>query len=395
MSGPVTLVFQKPGLPACIILLSLFLHGATAQEAEPQPPMATVGIVTLHSASRPLVHQLPGRVVAIRTAEVRARVTGILQQRVFQQGSFVKKGDILFRIEPELFEVRVASAGAALQKAIAVRENAKRQLERQMKLRQSDAVSEATYDAAVATLAEAEADVGLQQAAVDEARINLGHTEVRAPISGIIGGALVTEGALVTAEGTAALATIQQIDSVYVDFTQSAEERIALKRAIVSGSPDQDSSQTSNLELLFGDGEVYSRPGRLLFSNVRVDPDTGKVTLRAEFPNPDGNLLPGMFVRVRLSSAMQRQAFLLPQRAVQRNSEGNPQVFVVSQDGVARLRDVTLGEATGSDWVVISGLVDGERVVVEGGEKIGSGTQVETEPWQRETLPFHSEASHE
>jgi membrane fusion protein (multidrug efflux system) len=328
------------------------------------------------------VNELPGRIAATRTAEVRARVSGILQERVFQQGSMVKKGDVLFRIEPRLFRVRVESAEASLQKAKAVQANARQQLERQKTLMDRNVTSGVAYDEAVANLAQANADVGLAEAALAEARINLDYTEVRAPITGIIGGALVTEGALVTAEGASALALIQQVDPVYADFTQSAQELLALKRAVEQKTLASPAPGEARVELVMDDGTVYGQPGRLLFASASVAPTTGQVTLRAEFPNSKGDLLPGMYVRVRLEQAVRQAGVTVPQRAVVRTPTGEAQVYVLGDDNTAQARPVTLGRSLGQDWVVEAGLDGSERIVVDGVQKVQAGGKVAPEPWK-------------
>ncbi len=305
-----------------------------------------------------------------------------LQARVFTQGTPVKEGDVLYRIDPKLFQVRVASAEASLRRAKAVQQNAKQQFERQKILHERDATSGVNWDAATATLAQADADVALAEAALAEAKINLDYAEVRAPISGIIGGALVTEGALVTADGTQNLALIQQVDSVYVDFTQSAQDLLTLKRAVEEGKLASPAPGEARVELVFDDGGLYSEAGRLLFASASVDSTTGQVTLRAEFPNPKHDLLPGMYVRVRIAQAVREGAITIPQRAVTRARDGKAQVYLVSEGGIAETRDVELGQALGSEWIVESGLKEGERVVVDGVQKVRVGGKVVPEPWK-------------
>lgn len=344
------------------------------------PPPA-VGVLQIKAHPVPVMSELPGRIAATRISEVRARVSGILQERIFQQGSLVHQGDVLYRIDPKLFQVRVASAKAALQKARAVQANAKQQLERQRSLRERNVSTAVDYDTAAVNLAQADADVAAQEAVLDEAEINLDYTQVRAPITGIIGGALVTEGTLVTAEGASNLALIQQINPVYADFTQSAQDLLALKRAVSEGKLQSPAPGQASVELVFDGGKSYSKPGKLLFSNANVDPNTGQVTLRAEFPNPDGDLLPGMYVRVRIEQAVQKSGITIPQRAVTRDAEGNPQIFVLSADQTAQVRKIVLGGSLGTEWIVVSGLNDGETIIAEGGQKVAPGGKVAAEPW--------------
>jgi membrane fusion protein (multidrug efflux system) len=365
---------------AIALLLSLASGNAIAQDPGAMPPPA-VGVVTLEGKAVPVVNELPGRIAATRVSEVRARVSGILQERVFEQGALVKEGDVLYRIDPRLFRVRVASAEASLERARATQANARQQLERQRTLRDRNAATGVEFDTAALTLAQADADVALAEAALEEARINLDYTEVRAPITGIIGAALVTEGALVTADGTSSLALIQQVDPVYADFTQSAEELLKLKRAVASGELASAAPGEARVDLVFDDGSVYGEPGRLLFASANVDPNTGQVTLRAEFPNGKGDLLPGMYVRVRIEQAIRKNALTVPQRAVTRNEAGQAQVFVVGKEDMAELRNVVLGRAIDTDWIVESGLKSGEKIVVDGVQKVQPGGKVVPEPW--------------
>lgn len=374
---------QLPRLKACLIattILALAGTSSLAQEGAEMPP-AAVGVIDLKSHAVPVVSELPGRVAATRISEVRARVSGILLERVFEQGALVKAGDVLYRIDPKLFRVRVASAEASLRRAEATRQNAQVQLDRQKSLHQKNVASAVDYDTAAVNLAQADADVALAQAALEEARINLEYTDVRAPITGVIGGALITEGALVTADATSNLALIQQIDPVYADFTQSAQELLGLKRAVTDGTLASPAPGQASVELVFDSGEVYGRKGRLLFSSANVDATTGQVTLRAEFPNPTGDLLPGMYVRVRVEQAIRQNTITVPQRSILRTQDGKARVFVVEAGDIARLRNVELGQSLGQEWVIERGLKDGEKVVVDGVQKVQSDTKVAPEPW--------------
>ncbi len=364
------------------------IHAYAQESGETPPPV--VGVLKIKAQPVPVTNELPGRVAATRISEVRARVSGILQERIFEQGSLVRQGDVLYRIDPKLFQVRVASAKAALQKAKAVQANAKQQLERQRLLRARNVASAVDFDTASVNLAQADADVATQQAALDEAQINLDYTQVRAPITGIIGGALATEGTLVTAEGASNLALIQQIDPVYADFTQSAQDLLALKRAVSEGKLQDPAPGQASVELVFDGGKTYSRRGKLLFSNANVDPNTGQVTLRAEFPNPDGDLLPGMYVRIRIEQAVQKSGITIPQRAVTRDTEGNAQIFAVASDQTAQVRKITLGASIGSEWIVLSGLKDGETIVVDGIQKVTPGGKLVAEPWTPRTADPHT-----
>lgn len=353
-----------------------------ADESTTSPP--TVAVLKLATRPIAIINELPGRIAATRIAEVRAQVTGILQERVFEQGAHVKAGDLLYRIDPSLFRARVASAAAMLQKAEAIQANAQQQYERQKELRARNVASGASFDAAAAALAQSNAEVALANAALEEAKINLGYTEVRAPISGIIGAALVTEGALVsTSEANQNLARIEQIDPVYADFTQSSAELRALKRAVDEGRLESPAAGQARVELVFDDGSVYPHTGKLLFSSANVDAMTGQVTLRAEFSNPNGDLLPGLYVRVRIKQAVRDDAITIPQRAVLRTQDGRPQVFVVSADGTVESRDIQLGPSLGSNWVVDAGLRSGEQVIIDGIQKAQAGQKVTVEAWTR------------
>ncbi|EJJ28661.1 RND family efflux transporter, MFP subunit [Rhizobium sp. CF142] len=367
---------------AATTLLALTAGQTFAQEGGMQMPPAAVGVVEMKAHAVPVINELPGRIAATRVSEVRARVSGILQERVFEQGTLVKQGDVLYRIDPRLFRVRVASAEATLQRANATQQNARLQLERQQNLKERNIATGIDYDTAAVAVAQADADVASAEAGLDEARINLDYTEVRAPITGIIGGALVTEGALVTADGTSNLALIQQIDPVYADFTQSAQDLLSLKRAVAEGKLESAAPGEARVELVFDDGSLYAEPGRLLFASANVDPNTGQVTLRAEFPNKHGDLLPGMYVRVRIEQAVRQDALTVPQRAVTRNEAGQAQVYVLAEGNKAELRPVTLGQVLGSEWVVEQGLKPGETVIADGVQKVQPGATVAPEPWK-------------
>lgn len=363
------------------VAVQLAAGPARAQDPGQMPPTG-VSFVTLAARDIPVTNELPGRIAPVRIAEVRSRVTGIIQQRVFEQGSLVKAGDVLYRIDSSLFKVRVASARASLQKAQATELNASQQLERQRVLRERNASSDVEYENAAAVHATAKADVALAQAALDEAEINLGYTEVKAPISGIIGGALVTEGALVNADSGDPLATIQQIDPVYADFTQPAGDLLSIRREIAAGRLDAPPADKAKVELVFDDGSVHEQPGTLLFSSATVDSTTGQVTLRAEFPNPDRDLLPGLYVRVRIEQAVRKNALSIPQRAVLRDATGAATVFVVGAENKAEAKQLKLGPAQTGEWIVEEGLGAGDKVIVEGGQKLQPGMVVAPEEWR-------------
>lgn len=378
-----TRTFLTRPLRLLTLALAAQLVAAPAGAQDPgQMPPTGVSFVTLEARDIPVTNDLPGRIAPVRIAEVRSRVTGIIEQRVFEQGSLVKAGDVLYRIDSRLFKVRVESARAALQKAQATEVNAGQQLERQRVLRGRKAGSDVDFENAAAAQATAAADVALAQAALDEAAINLGYTEVKAPISGIIGGALITEGALVNADSGDPLATIHQIDPVYADFTQAAGDLLSIRREIASGKLAAPLEDKAKVQLIFDDGSVHEKPGSLLFSSTTVDSTTGQVTLRAEFPNSSRDLLPGLYVRIRIEQAIRKNALSIPQRAVMRDATGAAMVYVVGAENKAEARPLTLGPALAGEWIVEKGLAAGDKVIVEGGQKLMPGTVVAPEEWK-------------
>lgn len=368
-----------------ILTLATLLVGATspgfAQEQQALPP-TPVSIVTLTPEPLPVISDLPGRIAATRTAEVRPRVSGIVVERVFEQGSVVEEGDVLYRIDPAQFRVRVASAEATLARARAALRDAQDKLARQERLRERDVSAEIQLENAITATAQAEADVAIAEANLAEAQLNLDYTEVTAPISGTIGRALVTEGALVTAQ-TDMMARIQQFDPVYADFTQSSAELRRLRKAMATGELIATAPNEASVQLFFDDGEAYQHRGRLLFSEATVDSTTGQVTLRGEFPNPNGELLPGLYVRVRIEQAVRDDALAIPQMSVLRDAQGNPQVYVVREDDTVELRTIRLGQSIGNRWIVEDGLAPGERVVVAGAQKLFPDAKVAPEPWRQ------------
>lgn len=343
-------------------------------------PPTPVSVLELKPEPLPVINELPGRVSATRLAEVRPRVSGIVVERVFEQGSRVKAGDVLYRIDPAQFRVRVASAEATLARAKASQMNSQVQLKRQQQLRDRNIATGVELDNAVTTAAQADADVAVAEASLAEAKLNLDYTEVRAPIDGTIGRATVTEGALVTAQ-TDVMATIQQLDPVYADFTQSSAELRRLKMQMAAGQLVATNANEARVQLFFDDGTQYAHPGKLLFSEASVDQTTGQVTLRGEFPNTEGELLPGLYVRIRIEQAVRENAIAIPQMAVQRDALGNAQVYVVKDDGTAELRTVKLGQTIGSRWLVNDGLKAGEKLVVVGSQKLFPNAKVAPQPW--------------
>lgn len=354
--------------------------GQSAPPAAPPPP--EVGVVVATPASVGVVSELPGRTESSRVAQVRARAAGIVQRRLFTEGSEVRAGQPLFRIDDAPFRAALASAQAAQARAEANLLQTRAQAERYKPLAEAKAVSEQEYIAAQAAFKQAEADVASAKAAVQTAQINLGFTNVTSPISGRIGRALVTEGALVGQGEATPLAVVQQIDPLYVNFTQSADEVLRLRSAIASGRFQSAGSAGSvAVSLVLDDGSVYPQRGKLLFSDLSVDPATGQIALRAEIPNPKGALLPGLYVRVRLAQAELPAGIALPQQAVQRGSGGDT-VMVVAADGKVAPRPVKVSLGPNRQWVVLEGLAGGEQVVVDGFQKIRPNSPVKPVPWQ-------------
>jgi membrane fusion protein, multidrug efflux system len=350
-----------------------------AEQVAPGPPQ--VRVITLRPVPRPYMRELPGRIAPTRVAEVRARVAGIVLERTFQQGADVNAGDVLYRIDPVRFEVELKAAEAALAKAEAVLEQTEQQAKRMEKLISGQATTQANYEVAVATFRQAQADVAARKADVARAKLDLDYTTVRSPISGRIGRALVTEGALVGQGEATHLATVQQLDPVYADFTQSAGELQQLRRDLESGALEQVSPDAAKVRLMLDDDTPYRLPGRLLFSDASVDPGTGQVTLRGEFPNPKGELLPGMYVRVQIVQGTDGDALAVPQQAVQRDDAGGSQVYIVRADNRVVLKPVRAGRIVDAEWQVLDGVEPGERVVVEGFQKFQAGDLVDPVAW--------------
>ncbi len=377
--------FLRRCAAVCLVVLVAGCNDEkTAADAAPrQAPAIELGTVLVKTETLAVTNNLPGRIAPTRIAEVRARVPGIVVQRVFQQGSIVKQGDVLYRIDPAPFQVRVESAAATLKRAEAAQLQARQQADRIAELRARNVASTQQNESATAALAQADADVAGARAGLASAQLDLEYSEVKAPISGRIGRALITEGALVGSGAADNLATIQQLDPVYADFTQSAGDLLALRRALKRGALSSSDPETANVRLLFDDGSAYKHAGQLLFSEATVDATTGQVTLRGEFPNPDGDLLPGLYVRVVIEQGMQANALTVPQQAIQRNGNGQAQLYILNADGSLELRPVTAGRVVEHGLVINEGLKAGEQVVVEGFQKIRPGARFTGKPWQR------------
>lgn len=369
---------------ACGLVLALAACGKT--EAPKGPPGAgmpppEVGVVTVEPRDVGLLTELPGRLEASRVAQVRARVAGIVEKRLFKEGSDVKAGQPLFTIDAAPYAAAVQSAQATLARAQANLSQSSSLAGRYKPLLEANAVSQQEYANAVAAQQAGQADVAAAKAAIATAQINLKYASVVAPISGRIGRALVTEGALVGQGEATPLAVVQQINPLFVNFTQSAAQVMDLRRAMEQGRLKRASGQdAASVRLVLEDGSEYGEPAKLLFSDLTVDASTGQITLRAEVPNPGMRLLPGLYVRVRLEQAQASNAVLLPQQAVTR-AAGGDSVLVVAADGKAQPRTVKLGGQQNGNWVVLEGLEKGEQVVVDGFQKIRGTAPVKPVPW--------------
>jgi len=365
---------------AAMLPLMLAACGKEEQGFNPGPPQ--VSVITVQPRRAPVVSELPGRVDAVRDAQIRARVTGIVQRIEFQQGGDVKKDQLLFKIDPAPYQAAYDQAAAQLKQAQANLYSAKALADRYAPLVKANAISKQDYDNAVASYRQAEAAVAAARASQAAARINLDYTSVTSPIDGRIGRPLVTEGALVEGTSATQMALVQQLDPVYVDFTQSTVELAALRRAFDAGKLQRVGGDGARVTVLQEDGTPYPQPGKLLFTGITVDPSTGQVNLRAEVPNAGHVLLPGMYVRVRIEQGVDEQALLVPQQALQRTPDGL-QSLVVVRDGKAEQVPVTTGNVIDNQWPVTSGLKPGDTVVVEGFQKIRPGAPVQATPWTK------------
>ena len=361
-----------------LVAASMLMGCGKEAGGPPSPP--EVGVITLAPRAIEITDQLPGRTTAYRVAEVRPQVTGIVQKRLFVEGSEVKAGEQLFQIDAGSYRAAYESADAALKRAEAQAVTAKLLEERYAPLIAANAVSKQENDDAIAARARAEADVAAARAQVANARINVVYTQVLSPITGRIGRALVTEGALVTSAQQSPLATVQQLDPIYVDITQSSIELLRLQRQLSSGELTRHDNNEAEVGLTLEDGTVYAERGRLKVSEVSVDPSTGSVLLRAVFPNPKRELLPGMFVRAQLTRGTRAAALLVPQRGVSRNAKGEATVMVVDKEDKVNERVVTADRAIDGEWLITDGLTAGERVVLDGLQKVKPGAPVKTVP---------------
>ena len=346
-----------------------------------QPTEPDVSVITVKPQARSIVRELPGRIAPTRVADVRPRVSGIIVERLFRQGSEVKEGDPLYRIDQRPFEVEVQANQAALAKAQATHERAAQQARRIAFLAKERTAPEIENEKAIAAEKESAADVEARQADLARARLSLDYSTIRAPIDGIVGAAQLSEGALVVQNDTATLASIQQIDPVYADFTEPVSELLRLRRAFEAGDLERIAPDAIKVRLVLDDGTLYPIAGKLLFSEAKVEANTGQVTLRGEFANPKRELLPGMYVRVRIEQGIDSDAIAVPQQAVQRNSGGASEVFVVKDDNRVAPQPIRTGAVQDGQWLVTDGLKAGDKVVVEGFQKFVAGDKVKPLIW--------------
>jgi membrane fusion protein (multidrug efflux system) len=378
MHGPQT-IFRNLSF-ALAALGALFAAGCSKPAAGPPPGPPKVGIVTLAPERVVLTTELPGRTSPYLVAEVRPQVSGLLQERRFEEGADVRAGQLLYQIDPAPYRAAVSQAEAALAMAEANLPAARARAERLRGLEEVHAVGAQDVEDAQAAYQRAEASVAASRAALESARINLAWTPVQAPISGRTGRSSVTVGALVTAYQPISLVTIQQLDPMYVDVQQSSADLLRLRRVLSSGQLSRDANSTKRVRLVLDDGTPYSHLGTLKFHDVTVEPTTGSVTLRLVFPNPEQILMPGMFVRAIIEEGAEDHAILAPQQGISHDSRGNAVALVVGADSTAQQKMLKLGRAVGDRWLVTEGLAAGDRVIVEGLQSVRPGMPVRAVP---------------
>ena len=353
------------------------LAACSKKEPPPPPKPATVGVFTVTTGSQAISTELPGRTKARLIAEIRPQVGGIVLRRLFEEGARVKAGQVLYEIDPATFRAAVASAEASVSKASATLGTARTTAARDAELVKIDAISQQQRDTSQAAAKQAEADLEVARAALQTARINLDRTRIASPIDGFVSVSTVTPGALVTANQDAALTTVQQLDPLYVDVVQSSAELLRLKRELANGTlQERKGSAEAPIRLVLEDGTPYAHPGRLKFSGVAVNPATGAVTLRGEVPNPEGMLMPGMYVRAQLETGVADQAILVPQQGVTRNPAGEAVAWVIGAENKVEARKLAVDRAIGGRWQVTSGLKPGDRVIVDGLQRTRVGATV-------------------
>jgi membrane fusion protein (multidrug efflux system) len=379
--------FDMQLLVICVLAAAAttFMQGCGKTKARPPQGPAEVATMTMRLERVVLTTELPGRTSPHLVAEVRPQVSGIIQQRRFEEGGDVKAGDILYQIDPAQYQAAFAQAKAAVALAEANLPAARSRAERLRGLVAIHAVGEQDYDDAAAALAQTEANVEASRAALEGARINLAYTPIKAPITGRIGKSSVTVGALAAAYQPVALAVIQQLDPIYVDVTQASADLLRLRRRLASGGLTRENAHQNRVRLLLEDGTPYPQEGTLKFRDVTVDPTTGSVTLRMVFPNPDHILLPGTYVRAIIEDGVNEQAILAPQQGVTRDPKGNPVAWVVDATGKVEQRALELDRAIADKWLVTKGLVPGDRVIVEGLQKVRPGDQARAVPFTAES----------
>lgn len=367
---------------AVIFIVGLISAGCGDKKTGGPPPAPEVAIVTIQPKPVLITTDLTGRTSANLVAEVRPQVGGIIQKRLFTEGSDVQAGQVLYQIDPATYQAALDNARAGLARSEANLSAIRLKADRLRELLVDKAVSRQDYDDAASALKQTQADIQYWQANVDTARINLKYTSITAPISGRIGKSSVTEGALVAVGQSTALATIQKLDPMYVDITQSTADLLRLQRGVKEGRLNQSDANQRKVQLILEDGSTYPLSGTLQFRDVTVDPTTGSVILRAVFPNPNGVLLPGMFIRAVVKEGINEKALLVPQQAVSRDPKGNPQTLIVDAENKVALRTLALDRAIGDQWLVASGLAAGERVIVEGMQKVKPGVSVKVVPFE-------------
>lgn len=379
---------QKGKSVLLLLGCALALCACQRQQAPPASGPPQVSTITVAEESVLLTTELPGRTSAFLIAEVRPQVNGLIQKRLFIEGSDVKEGQVLYQIDPAPFQTALDSAEAALARSEAALPAARARSSRYSEALGQKAVSQQDYDDASAALKLVEADIEYYKAMLGTARINLGYARVVSPISGRIGRSSVTDGAMVTAYQPTPLATIQQLDPIYVDVPQSTAQLLRLRQRLENGQLTRHGTNANEVRLLFENGAQYPDAGTLQFRDISVDPTTASVTLRMVFPNPDGLLLPGMFVRAVVKEGVEEHAILIPQQAVSRDPKGNPLALVVSGDRKVQQRMLGLDRAIGDHWLVSTGLAIGDKIIMEGIQKIRPGTPVDAVPFQPDASPL-------
>ncbi|MFH2063902.1 MAG: efflux RND transporter periplasmic adaptor subunit [Pseudomonadota bacterium] len=370
-----------------LMILAVFLmpsgcNTGNSKQAAMPPQAPEVAVVVIETQPLELTTELPGRTSPFRIAEIRPQISGLILKRLFTEGSDVEAGQILYQTDPAPFQAALDNAEAALGRSEANLTSSRLRAERYNDLLADKAVSQQNYDDAVAALTQIEADIQYWKAAVKTARINLGYTKINSPISGRIGKSNVTDGAIITAYQPMALSTIQQLDPIYVDVPQSTTDLLRLKRRLKDGRLKKNGTDQDKVNLILEDGSPYPLEGTLQFSDITVDPTTGSVILRVVFPNPDNLILPGMFVQAVIKEGINDQAILIPQQGVSRDPKGNPIAMIVDAEGKVGLRMLTLDRAIRDKWLVSAGLAPGDRLIVEGLQKVRPGAMVRTVPFQ-------------